>query len=500
MVTKWRNNEQLAALAALIPALWLAVFVYMLSYSYRINIVYLLFALAAIVSFLLWESFFRLEACKMPPEAAVLLIALYALIVTDTIPLISLISFWSNNILYMTDGEATALYILLDLSICFLGVWPSLLLINMFKTGIAKKRSLMVRLLHFFTSERYLRRGIALRMLFCGAILSLLVWPISLILAEMVMPLWLSLLLVVWLTVAVFMGWLLHRNGLLGQMEKISEMVAQLASGEILVENPLRKEQILADVAEKLTKTSRIVEENVKRAMAGEKMKVELITNVSHDLKTPLTSIIGYGELLEQLELSPQAREYADKINHKSKYLLTMVEDLLDLSKASTGNAVLAADDLDFVRLVRQCVAEMFDAAGEAEREIIFRCHDDEALPVTADGVRMHRVIQNLLDNAIKYSLSGTRIYAEVSRRGNAAVLELINTAGYVMTFSPDKIVERFARGSSARTGEGSGLGLAIAKTYTEACGGQFQVSIKGDQFLACVSLPLRQDAPSDVA
>lgn len=231
------------------------------------------------------------------------------------------------------------------------------------------------------------------------------------------------------------------------------------------------------------------MKEAVERAVAGEKLKVELITNVSHDLRTPMTSIVGYGELLEGMELSDEARACVEKLNHKSVYLLSMLEDVFDMSKTATGNAVLDMAELDVAMLINQTIAECDDRLVRAGRKLCVDM-DSDSVMVNTDGNRMHRVFSNLLDNAVKYSLAGTRIFVNLRTYEDRVVIEIMNTSSYEMNFTPERITERFVRGDSERTGEGSGIGLAIAKTYTEGVGGSFEVQLKGDLFSAIVTLP----------
>ncbi len=231
------------------------------------------------------------------------------------------------------------------------------------------------------------------------------------------------------------------------------------------------------------------MKEAVEQAVAGEKLKVELITNVSHDLRTPMTSIVGYGEMLERMELSDEACECVRKLNHKSKYLLSMLEDVFDMSKTATGNAVLDMKELDVVMLINQTIAECDDRLEKSGKKLCTDMDCDSVI-VRTDGNRMHRVFSNLLDNAIKYSLAGTRIFVNLRTYADKVVVEIMNTSSYEMNFTPERITQRFVRGDSERTGEGSGIGLAIAKTYTEGVGGSFDIELKGDLFSAVVTLP----------
>ena len=230
-------------------------------------------------------------------------------------------------------------------------------------------------------------------------------------------------------------------------------------------------------------------EEAVRTAVTSERFKVELISNVSHDLRTPLTSILGYSELLLKEELSESAREQLCCLNQKAGYMRDLVESLFELTKVSSGVMQARKEPIDLIRLLEQTVGLLDDqltAAGLSVR----RHYDSPSVPLVTDGARMHQVFANLLENAIKYALSGTRLYLEVKEKDDSWLVRLVNTSSYEMDFNPEEIMQRFARGDKARSTKGSGLGLAIAKTYTESVGGQFDVAIDGDQFSSIVTLP----------
>ena len=218
-------------------------------------------------------------------------------------------------------------------------------------------------------------------------------------------------------------------------------------------------------------------------------MKIDLVTNVSHDLKTPLTSIISYIDLLAQEDLDPASKDLVNVIQQKAERLKIMVSDVFDLAKA-TSRTDVTLEDIDEVILVGQVLGDMEDKISAYGKEIRTDIQAKDA-PIKADGKKLYRVLQNLIDNALKYSLEGTRIWLTLRKESGYAVLTVRNTASYEMKFSADEITERFVRGDEARTSEGSGLGLSIARSFTEACGGEFRVSIEGDVFSAEVKMPL---------
>lgn len=230
-------------------------------------------------------------------------------------------------------------------------------------------------------------------------------------------------------------------------------------------------------------------QEAVKAAVASERFKVDLISNVSHDLRTPLTAIVGYGELLEQETLSEEGAVQLSRLNQKAGYMRELVDSLFELTKVSSGVLESKKEEIDLIRLLEQTIGLMDDQLSMAGLTIK-RQYAAQSIPMITDGSRMHQVFANLLGNAIKYALAGTRIYLQVQDAGDCYRVRMVNTSSYEMDFDPNEIMQRFARGDKARSTKGSGLGLAIAQTYTESVGGQFHVTVDADQFSAIVSLP----------
>lgn len=235
-------------------------------------------------------------------------------------------------------------------------------------------------------------------------------------------------------------------------------------------------------IAEDINNIGDGLERAVKDALVSERMKTELITNVSHDLKTPLTSIVSYVDLLEKVEIPPEAQDYVAVIKSKAGRLTAIISDLFDLSKSSSGSIDLLVERLDLSKLVQQTLADMDDkivASGFAIKQDL---PEGEVL-INSDGKRLYRAFQNVIDNALKYSLTGTRIFITMQVEGGRASVKIQNTAGYEMDFSESEILERFSRGDSSRGTEGTGLGLSIAESFTKICGGGFKIKIDGDQF-----------------
>jgi len=229
---------------------------------------------------------------------------------------------------------------------------------------------------------------------------------------------------------------------------------------------------------------SRATEERLK----SERMKVELITNVSHDLKTPLTSIISYVDLLSKEEGLPgHVNDYIKILARKSDRLKILIQDLFDLSKATSGNMELYMERLDLGKLIEQTLADLEEQVSQSP--LTFRLNiPDYPIFISSDGKKLYRVFLNLFQNALKYSLAGSRVYVDLVVNDGKAIVTIKNTANYEMNFDEREIIERFVRGDKSRSGEGSGLGLAIVQSFTQACGGSFDVKVDGDLFKVILS------------
>lgn len=228
----------------------------------------------------------------------------------------------------------------------------------------------------------------------------------------------------------------------------------------------------------------------VEEAVKGERMKTELITNVSHDLKTPLTSIITYVDLLRQQKLeNPTAKEYVEVLHVKSYRLKQLIEDLIEASKVSSGNVAMEKMRVDYRQLTMQAIGEMEEKIQEAGLE--FKLHCEGHVYIDADGRHTWRILENIISNAVKYSMEHSRVYIDISQTETEGVLVMKNMSATPIDFDVEHLTERFVRGDSSRTTEGSGLGLSIAQSLAEVQGGKFQVQIDGDLFKCIVKLPL---------
>ncbi|MDE7004896.1 MAG: HAMP domain-containing histidine kinase [Oscillospiraceae bacterium] len=273
---------------------------------------------------------------------------------------------------------------------------------------------------------------------------------------------------------------------------------------EIIGGNPnyhINTNRMLPDLrghADELNNLGHAISTAVDERMKSEHFKAELITNVSHDLKTPLTSIINYVDLLKKEKIdNPKAAEYIEVLDRKSQRLKKLTEDLVEASKASTGNLTVNWERLDWAQLTDQALAECGERL-DAQKLTVVRSLPGEPLWVEADGRHLWRVLDNLLTNCAKYALPGTRVYVDLRSSGSWAVLSVKNISRDALDMPAERLMERFVRGDESRNQAGSGLGLSIAQSLTELQHGRFEISIDGDLFKAIVTLPLAGERPED--
>ena len=277
--------------------------------------------------------------------------------------------------------------------------------------------------------------------------------------------------------------WRLHR--LWTDFGAVADQAAAVRAGGLEREFALQEDSDLYQLADDLNHIRQGLYQAVEERTHSERMKVELVTNVSHDLKTPLTSIISYTELLSQEPLEPPASEYVAILGEKAQRLKAMVQDVFEVSKAASNQLPVNLEKLDLGKLLRQTLADM--NVQIAESGLVMRTVIPEApVMIMADGQRLYRVFQNLIQNALQYSLKGSRIFLTLTDNGSVAVANIKNTSGTELDDGVD-FTERFVRGDASRTDGGSGLGLSIARSFTEACGGTFKVELNADLFTVTV-------------
>ncbi|SFR18523.1 Signal transduction histidine kinase [Desulfoscipio geothermicus DSM 3669] len=278
----------------------------------------------------------------------------------------------------------------------------------------------------------------------------------------------------------------------LTSLSEIMQAVKEISAGNL--DYALDKSQVsvaFAGLAEDIQSIQGGLKKAVAEAIKGERMKTDLITNVSHDLKTPLTSVINYIDLLKKEELNNEkAREYLSVLDEKSARLKQLIEDLIEASKASSGNLAVCVEKVDLHELVMQACGEYEEKIKKAGLELHVNA-GEEKTSVSADGKHMWRIVENLLSNVVKYSLPHSRVYINIAKSEPYGLLVVKNISANPLDISPEQLTERFVRGDASRTTEGSGLGLSIAQSLTRIQGGRFKIDIDGDLFKVTVEMPL---------
>jgi len=276
----------------------------------------------------------------------------------------------------------------------------------------------------------------------------------------------------------------------LSQLLKIVSGTKEIAQGNIQSTIPVQGNGVLPSLAGYINNMKFGYQNALEDQIKSERLKTELITNVSHDLKTPLTSIINYIDLLKKEELeSDKAKSYVDILDRKALRLKLLIEDLFEVSKISSGTVELDIQSIDVATLLTQAIAEFssnFDESSLEIREKIAKPH----IYADLDGNKIWRVFENLISNAKKYSLPGTRIYIYLDDSQHRVFLKIQNTASYEIDFPADELFERFKRADESRQTEGSGLGLAIVRSIVDLHGGEIKIEIHGDQFNVLLELP----------
>lgn len=270
----------------------------------------------------------------------------------------------------------------------------------------------------------------------------------------------------------------------------LEDQIRQIYDGNYDTASLVDEHSPFAKAHSQLADVGNGLEKSLSEKIHAERMKIDLVTNVSHDLKTPLTSIISYIVLLADEELPEQAEEYVGILKNKADRLKNMITDLFELAKATSGEIVMEKSNLDMQKLVIQLLADLEDKIRLSGRQLRTEIPDISVM-IYNDGGKLYRILQNLLDNALKYSMENTRIYLKFEKVGeDICRITILNTANYEMTFTDEEVFERFYRADKSRSSEGSGLGLSIAKGFADACGGELSVHTDGDQFKVTLDIP----------
>ena len=288
-------------------------------------------------------------------------------------------------------------------------------------------------------------------------------------------------------------GYIIYRTiTFFKECSKIEKKIEEVRDGNN--QQPLDIDEFSSEfknVATAINNISEGIETAVQERMKSERLKAELITNVSHDIKTPLTSIINYADLLKNEKIdNKKANEYIEILYSKSQRLKRLTEDLIEASKIQTGNVSLKKEKINVIELIRQAVGEFEDKFSKKGLDTIIDCKQNEIF-IFADSRYMYRIIENLFSNISKYALENSRVYIDIGVFGDDVNIAIKNISKDKLNISADELMQRFVRGESSRTTEGSGLGISIAQNLTNLQGGKFDLVLDGDLFKVRMSFKI---------
>ena len=378
------------------------------------------------------------------------------------------------------------------------GVSAVLNLLKQYKTGVLWKNSLLNKglrtILLYFKHHRFTTRIMITYSLF-------LIFNVVMIMAfsfllftynDLESRILMGAVAVLFLLLDLWVFHQMYKNA--WQTDQINQALLNISNGNTTYKIDTKlfygKER---ELAENINHISTGLETALQEKVRSERLKADLITNVSHDIKTPLTSIINYVDLIKREKIQdPRIQGYLEVLEQKSQRLKTLTEDLVEASKASSGNLKLDMTSIDFVELIYQTNGEFEEKFALRHLELVSTLPDDSML-IEADGRYLWRVLENLYNNAFKYAMEHSRVYVDITKEEENILFTIKNISENPLNIRADELTERFVRGDVARTTEGSGLGISIAKSLTELQGGQFQLYIDGDLFKATVAFPLKK-------
>ncbi|NFA90901.1 sensor histidine kinase [Clostridium botulinum] len=344
------------------------------------------------------------------------------------------------------------------------------------------KGSFINKLLNAFKNSN-LNKNIKLKIVFIMTVSSILAAFVLLVLLLAIHNIIIAPILTI-IYIVLLMRYLFKKADYLNEILKATEEITCGNLDYIIKEN---KGGVLGKIAHNINNMKEGYKRSLEEQIKSERLKTELITNVSHDLKTPLTSIINYIDLLKKEDLSKdEINGYISVLDRKSKRLKALIEDLFEASKMSSGAVELNIEKINVTALLKQSIAEFEEKITKSSLELKFK-YDNNKTYANLDGKKTWRVFENLINNIIKYSQPNTRVYIDLIETNTKIIITMKNISRYEMNFSADEIFERFKRGDKARNTEGSGLGLAIAKSISELQGGSLNIIIDGDLFKVIV-------------
>ena len=275
------------------------------------------------------------------------------------------------------------------------------------------------------------------------------------------------------------------------KIEQIKTGISEIKTGNLEYKIEIKEDSLFNDIVSDVNEIGETINIAVEERLKSERMKNELITNVSHDLKTPLTAMINYISLMKNEDIQPEyIKDYVQVLDKRSQRLKVLIEDLFEASKVGSNNIELELEENDINQLLTQTLVEMEEYINESKLDFVINVPEHEVY-ILADGKKTFRVFENIVSNILKYSLEGTRVYIDLVEKGDKVYISFKNISKHQLNFDPNEITERFTRGDLSRNTEGSGLGLAIAKGFVEAQGGNLNVDIIGDLFIVTIDFNL---------
>lgn len=281
--------------------------------------------------------------------------------------------------------------------------------------------------------------------------------------------------------------WLAHKK--VKEFNAIKEGVQKVKEGDLHYNINVPGKGEFAKLASDINSITDGLNNAVENELKSERLKAELITNVSHDIRTPLTSIITYVDLLKNEKDGAKTAEYIEILEQKSQRLKVLTDDLFDAAKASSGNIPVNLEQIELISLITQGLGEIDDKIQECNLDFKLSQPKDKVY-IKADGKLFWRAVENLFSNIFKYALAGSRVYIEILDQGSEVSLTVKNISAYELNISAEELMERFKRGDESRSSQGSGLGLSIAKSLIELQKGRFRIEIDGDLFKAVIQIP----------
>ena len=295
-----------------------------------------------------------------------------------------------------------------------------------------------------------------------------------------------SVILIMAMTCSFLMAWI-YRS-ILSPIETLKKATQNIRDGNLDFEVEIEDNDEIGELCADFEEMRLRLKESTEEKVSFDSQNKELISNISHDLKTPLTAIITYVDLLKKEDLTDEERrEYVDTLEKKSNRLKVLIEDLFEVSKATTDNLVMNYAEVDLVNLIKEVRLENEDKITSSSLDFRWNLPEEKCI-LRLDPQRTFRVIDNLVQNILKYSMPNSRVYIALQDQTTQVTVSFKNMSAVEMNFTPEEITERFARGDLSRNTEGSGLGLAIAQSFTELQGGEFKVETDADLFKVTIT------------